>query len=132
MKEGARKAPSFALWITVSAIVVVAGGAGYLLPQLIRPADPISPAIERGYAQCHASTCRTGSLIPDVFARGEVKAAVELRLSSAGYQPRAGYFAKPAPKQQVPGCTLSYYVVPRYDTAGGLTMAFGEVADSCN
>jgi hypothetical protein len=132
MKEGARKAPSFALWGGVIAgIIVLASGSGVLLFQgMAQAADPISPAIARGYADCHTSSCRTGSLIPEIFTKGETRSVAEQRLATAGYENRDGFYAKPAPSD-VPGCKLNYYVVPRYDTTDVLIMAFGEVASTC-
>lgn len=130
IEEGARKAPSFALWAAIVAIIALAGGAGLVLPHLIQSADPISPAIAREYAQCHADSCRTGSLIPEIFKLGEPRAATEQRLATAGYEDRNGFYAKPA-HSDVPGCDLSYYVVTRYDKSGALMLAFGEVASTC-
>lgn len=130
MKEGARKAPSFALRITLGAIVALALGAGLALPHLVQAADPISPVIARDYALCHAASCRTGSLIPEIFQFGEPRAATERRLATAGYEDRNGFYAKPA-RSEVPGCDLNYYVVPRYDTTDTLILAFGEVASTC-
>lgn len=130
IEEGARKAPSFALAATLGTIVALALGAGLALPHLVQAADPISPAIARAYAQCHAASCRTGSLIPEIFTKGEPRTTTEKRLATAGYEDRDGFYAKPA-RSDVPGCELSYYVVPRYDTSDALILAFGEVASTC-
>lgn len=131
MKEGARKAPSFVIWAAIGVIVAVLFGASTLLLQTFaRAADSITPAIEREYARCHEPSCRTGSLIPEIFATGEARADVEQRLATAGYEARDGYHAKSAP-HSVPGCDVNYYVITRYDNAGGLSLGFGEVASTC-
>ena len=139
-KEGARKAPSFALWagiVVFGLLMAIAIGLPGLMVAAEKGADPIHELARSAGGNCPPGTCRT-SLVPKFFAHGETRESVDRRLRDAGYGVRDAttYYKEEFynPRRYLfdtLACEVLYVVEVQFDDTAHLVGATGDADGGC-
>jgi hypothetical protein len=97
-------------------------------------ADPIASLIDDAKPNCGSGECIT-SLVPQVFALGDQRAAVEQRLAKSGYTGRDGRYHRQVTFRpdflSTRVCDVSYAIALSFDGSDRLTGATGDPDGSC-
>ena len=127
-KEGYQRYPSFLFALSALGIGRVAAVVASLT------ADPLSSLIHEAELNCGHDECIT-SLVPNVFALGDRRAAVELRLGKAGYVGGDGRYDRLETFRpdflSTRVCEVFYVIALSFDDSGRLTTATGDPDGYC-
>lgn len=139
-KEGARKAPSFALWAGIvgfGLLMAIAIDLPGLMVAAEKGGDPLHELARRAGGNCAPGTCRT-SLVPKFFAPGETRDSVDRRLRDSGYKVhdattyyKEEFYNPSRHLFDTLACEVLYVVDVQFDEAAHLVGATGDADSGC-